>query len=229
MNNDLLNHKVLVIEDDEELNEKIVIRLKRYFKNVYSSLNAEDGYNIYLKEKSDIMFVDIELPKMNGLELLDIIRQKDQNVKVVILTAQSDIDLLLKSTGLKLTKYLLKPLTRADLEETISLLLKEINSFKIIHNESINFQENFSWNKQKNELLKNGDIVNLTPKENEIFKALVDNPNRILSNDELILATYGDYDDTKKEALKTTLKNLRKKLPKDLIQNVFAQGYKLVY
>ena len=102
------------------------------------------------------MFVDIELPKMNGIELIEKIRQKDQNVKVVILTAKSDIDLLLKSAGLKLTKYLLKPLTRADLEEAISLLLQEINSFKIIHNESINFQENFSWDKQKNELSKNG-------------------------------------------------------------------------
>ena len=72
-------------------------------------------------------------------------------------------------------------------------------------------------------------IVNLTPKENEIFKALVKNPNRVLGYDELILATCGEYDDTKKEALKTTLKNLRKKIPKNLIQNIFAQGYKLVY
>ena len=66
---DLLDYRVLFIEDDKEVNRKISSRLKRYFKYVYSFFNAEDGYLAYLDKKPHIVFIDINLPKMSGIEL----------------------------------------------------------------------------------------------------------------------------------------------------------------
>ena len=225
----LLDYQVLFIEDDKEVNKKVSSRLKRYFKNVYSVFNAEDGYLVYLDKKPQIMFIDINLPKMSGIELLKKIRVTDHNTKAVMLTARSDVEIVLKATELKLTKYIIKPLNRKDIEETIGLLINEINSFKVIHEKIIHFKDNFFWNKETKELFDNNIKVLLTPTENRLFQAFVKNMNRVLSFDDIILEIWNDFDNDKKVTLKTTVKNLRKKLPKGLILNEYGIGYKLIY
>jgi len=229
MQSELLEYKVLFIEDDKEINQRVTSRLKRYFKTVYSVTNAEDGYQVYLDLKPDIMFIDINLPKMNGVELLEKIRVKDHNTKAVMLTARSDIDIVLKATELKLTKYLIKPLNRKELEDTIEILIYEINNFKTVNEKNIYFQNNFFWNKEKLELYENGTKISLTATEDKIFQCFINNLNRVLSYDDIIIDVWDDMSNDKKETLKTTLKNLRKKIPDDLIQNVYGIGYKLVY
>lgn len=229
MDNELLDYKVLFIEDDKEINQRVTARLKRYFKHVDSVFNAEDGYVLYLDKRPDIIFIDVNLPKMNGLNLLKKIREKDHNTKAVMLTAKSDIDTVLQSTSLKLTKYLIKPLNRKDLEETILLLKKEITDFKVINENNFHFSDNYFWNVEKSELKHNSNIVTLTPNENKLFQTFIKNINRILSYDDLSLELWDDFNEDKNEALKTTIKNLRKKIPKDLIQNEYGIGYKLIY
>lgn len=229
MDNELLDYKVLLIEDEKEINEKVTSRLKRYFKDVSSVFNAEDGYAFYLEKKPTIMFIDISLPKMNGLELLEKIRESDHNTKAVMLTANTEIETVLQASELKLTKYLIKPLNRKNLEEAIEALIKEINNFKVINEKNLYFQDNFSWNIEKNELMQNSYKVSLTPIENKLFQIFIENINSVLSSDDLIMEIWDDYSDDKNARLKTTIKNLRKKLPKDLIQNEYGLGYKLIY
>lgn len=225
MQNELLGLKVLFIEDDLEINKKIGARLERYFSNVYSARSAEDGYEVYLHVKPDVMIVDINLPKMNGVELVRKIRKRDQNTKIVMLTAKSDAQTLLEATELKLTKYLIKPLNRKTLEEMINQLVYEIDNFKVINEKIIYFKDGFSWSREKCELYSRGTKVSLTPIEYKIISYLIENLNRTVSHDSIIAYVWRDEFDDKKLALKTALKNLRKKLPDNLIGNEFGRGY----
>jgi len=227
MRSNLLPYKVLFIEDEKEVNQKVSLKLQRYFTKVYSVTNAEDGYKVYLDSKPDIMFIDINLPKMSGVEFLKKIRKKDHNTKAVMLTARSDVQTLIQTAELKLTKYLIKPLNRKALEETIEQLIYEMNNFKTVNEKNIYFQNNFFWNKEKCEFYKNSVKIPLTPIETKILECLINNLNRVMSYDNIIVYVWDDISSDKKAALKTALKNLRKKIPDGLIQNEYAVGYSI--
>ncbi len=131
MRRELKPFSILFIEDEESILKKFVKYLSNRFKNVYGTTNAEDALEIYADKKPDIMMVDIHLPKMNGLEFIDIIRQKDLSTKIIILTAYNEIDYLLSATSLKLIDYLVKPIKRDTLNKSLLKAIDEIKNFNI--------------------------------------------------------------------------------------------------
>ena len=78
-------YNVLFIEDEKDIRDNYTKYLKRHFLNVYEAVDGEDGYRIYKDKKPEIMIVDINLPKLNGLDLVKKIRQEDQSVKIIML------------------------------------------------------------------------------------------------------------------------------------------------
>jgi len=227
MDNTLLNYAVLFVEDDEEVNKKVSSRLKRYFNNVYTAIDGEQGWKLYLQHKPEILFLDIDLPKLSGIDLLKRVRKNDHNTKAVMLTAYSDVDYLLQTNELKLTKYIVKPLDRAILNETIQKLINEMTNFKTVSIKNIILKDGIQWNFKKAELLKDGNIVSLTPYEKKVFECFAKNTNITLSFDDIIILVWDSFESDKKETLKTIIKTLRKKLPTDTIENVFGIGYRL--
>lgn len=219
-------YKILFIEDEKEIRENYTKYLKRHFANVYEAVDGEDGLVKYKNIKPDIMIVDINLPKLTGLELLKKIRENDQSTKVIMLTAHSDTKFLLEATELKLIKYLVKPISRDELKEALDIAIDEFTKFDILPKKTINFMEGFIWDCVSQELFGNGNIVPLTNKEKSIVSLLLSNPNRVYSYDEIIMEVWDDYEGDKIDALKTIVKNIRKKLPKNTIKNVFGVGYK---
>ncbi len=124
-------YDLLFIEDEIAIRQNYVAGLKLMFQNVYEASSAESGYNIYQEKKPQILIVDIHLPKMSGLELINTIRKKDINTKIIILTAYSDADYLLQASSLKLVQYLVKPIKRDQLNSALQNAIKELQNFKI--------------------------------------------------------------------------------------------------
>ena len=220
-------YSILFVEDEDEIRRNFVIHLKKYFKNVYEARDGEEGYSLYRKFKPDILFIDINLPKLNGLDLVKKIREFDQQSKIIILTAHFNSPYLHKATELKLTKYLVKPISRAMLSEALNLAIEELNSFSIHSNKLIRLKENFSWDFEKR-ILYNGDSqVKLTQIETKLFEILMKKFNNTSSYDEIIYTLWDDYEGDKISTLKTIIKNLRKQLPKEMIENIYGVGYKI--
>jgi DNA-binding response OmpR family regulator len=165
---------------------------------------------------------------MSGLDLLKKIRQEDHTTKAIMLTAFSNKNYLLDASELKLTKYLLKPITRSELKDALSKAIEELQNFKIISNHIIYFRDNFAWETQSYTLFQNSKEIPLTPNERKILKLLFSNINRVFSIDDIIVYVWDSFENDKNIALKTAIKKLRAKLPKGVIENVYAQGYKLV-
>jgi two-component system, OmpR family, response regulator VanR len=136
-------YTILFVEDEDTIRENYVSYLKNYFQEVYEARNAEEALVIYKSKTPDIMIVDIHLPKMNGIELVRRIREKDYSTKVIMLTAFTDTKLLLDATSLQLTKYLVKPINRQELKDTLRLAINEIKSFTVTPNKNIALNDEY--------------------------------------------------------------------------------------
>ncbi|MCD6174106.1 MAG: response regulator transcription factor [Sulfurimonas sp.] len=226
MDNKSKPYSILFVEDEKEIRDNYIKYLKRHFLNVYEAVDGEDGYQIYKNKKPDIMIVDINLPKLNGLDLVKRIRENDQNTKVIMLTAYSNTNYLLEAIELKLVKYLIKPISRDELREALDLAVLEFSKFDIKSKKVLNLEDGFVWNYVSEEMLHNDMEVLFTNKEKQILKLLLLNPNIVFSYDEIIAEVWENLEDDKLDPLKTMIKNIRKKLPKDTIKNIFGVGYK---
>ncbi len=107
--------KVLIVDDEAHIRQLI----RRFLsKEGYGIFDAEDGveaYKIYKEEKPDIILSDINMPRMNGLELLEKIRKEDNNTVVVITTSMDAAEYTLKALRRRANDYIGKPFTKSDI------------------------------------------------------------------------------------------------------------------
>lgn len=226
MINKVQPYNILFIEDEKDIRDNYTKYLRRHFLNVYEAVDGEDGYGVYKDKKPEIMIVDINLPKLNGLDLVKKIREEDQSVKVIMLTAYSDTKYLLDASELKLVKYLVKPITRRELKSALDVAVEEFSMFDVVSKKTINLKDGYAWDYEMKKVLLNGLEISFTNKEQQIVTLLLSNPNYVFTYDEIIIEVWSSFEDDKLDPLKTLIKNIRKKLPKDTIKNVFGVGYK---
>lgn len=224
---DLYPYKILVVEDEEAIRKNYIIFLKMFFKEVYEADDGEKAYNLYKSEKPDIMIVDINIPKLNGLELIKKIREKDFTTKIIILTAHSDKYFLFEAIELKLIKYLVKPVSRKDLNEALDLAINEISQYTILNIKNIQLTDEYSWNTELKELKFHNKIIDLTNKERNFLSLLLSHKNRAFNYDEIFEYVWTNEELISLNSLKNLVKRLRKKLPENMILNVFNEGYKI--
>lgn len=227
MSKELLPYRVLFVEDERQTRENYVIYLKTIFKEVYEAEDGDDGYRQYVDKKPHIMVIDLNLPKMNGLELLKRIRQADHNTKAIMLTAHTDKEFLLSAASLKLVEYLVKPVNRRDLKNALNIAVEELEHFKIEAVKKVVFASGYSWDKESKELLHHKENIQLTAKETKMLELLCSSLGRTFTYDEISEYVWG-YDALgSADSIKTLVKKLRTKLPKSTVENVFGIGYKI--
>ncbi len=222
-------YSILFVEDEEDIRKKYIMYIQKQFEEVYEAKDGEEAYKIEKTKKPSIMIIDINLPKLNGLELLKKIRENDHTTKAIMLTAYSDTQYLLSAAELKLTKYLVKPINRAELKEALNLVVEELEKFNTVSKKILNLNENYYWDLDKSELYQNQQLLPLTKNETKIAEMLFQNINKTMNYDQIIYYvwedSFADIDFIK--SLKATINNLRKKLPIDTIKNVFGIGYRI--
>ncbi|WP_428025143.1 response regulator transcription factor [Arcobacter sp.] len=228
MSNEQKPYSILFIEDEDDIRKKYITYFQKWFKEVYEAKDGEEAYKIYKEKKPHILIIDINLPKLNGLELLKKIREKDHTTKAIMLTAHSDTHYLLSATELKLTKYLVKPITRVELKEALNLAMEELDNFNITSKRIVNLKDNYYWNVETSELYNNNQLISLTNNETKIAEILFSNINQTITYDNIILYVWEDnFERNFLDTLKSTIKNLRKKLPENSIKNIFGLGYRI--
>jgi len=112
---------ILYVEDEPLIRKNALEFLSRYCSYVYEAQDGEEGFQVYQEENIDIIITDIKMPKLNGLDFVSKIRQEDKTTPVIITTAHSDTEYLLKAVELQLVKYLIKPITSDNLKEALSM------------------------------------------------------------------------------------------------------------
>ncbi|QSZ42710.1 response regulator [Sulfurimonas aquatica] len=227
MNEKLTTYKLLFVEDEESTRKNYISYLKRYYRDVYEAEDGEGALKIYREKQPDIMIVDINLPKLNGLDLVKKIRESDQSTKIIMLTAYADVKYLLQAVELNLVKYLVKPVPREALKEALVLAENGIKEYSVVANKIFQLQEGFFWDYEKEELYENKMLVSLTKTETKVISLLASRVSQVFTYDNIVDYLWNDYSENKINSLKTLVKNLRRKLPDESIKNVFGVGYKI--
>lgn len=218
---------ILLVEDELAIRTNYMLYLSQNYIEVYEAEDAESAYEIYKQKKPKIMIVDINLPGMSGIELVEKIRVSDFEVKIIMLTAQSDVKTLLRTSSLKLTDYLVKPIPRKAFKEVLKKAHDELQKFSVMSKSIKSLKDGYSFDFVNMELLEEGSVVRLTKYEKKLLGLLLGKTNIVFTYYVIINNIWGEYDEYKLTSLKTLMKNLRKKLPKDTIMNVFGVGYKV--
>ena len=215
---------LLYVEDEEGIRKNITDSLRYYLKDVYEASNGEEGYLIYKEKSPNIILSDIHMPILNGIEFIKKIRQNDRSTPVVMITAHTDKEYLLEAVELHMEKYLVKPIELDLLFEVLAQCVKMLEINKII---KLNIDDNYSYNFDKKELYYKNENVILNKKEMLFFEVLIKNQNRVTTYEELQNEVWGD-DIMTDSALRSLVRNLRKKLPTDIIINLSGLGYRFV-
>ncbi|MEA3383219.1 MAG: hybrid sensor histidine kinase/response regulator [Campylobacterota bacterium] len=122
MSRDILKQlRVLYVEDEESIRIVLARGLKRRLKELEVAVNGEDGYNKYLKFKPDVIVTDIKMPKLSGLDMSIKIREKDKKTPIIITSAHGESKTLLKAIEIGVNGYILKPIDKDKLFDTITL------------------------------------------------------------------------------------------------------------
>ena len=217
------NLSLLYIEDEPFILQNAVEFLSDQFLEIYEARDGKEGFALYEEKKPDIIITDIEMPKMDGLELCREIRKTDENTPIIITTAFTDQDYLLQAIELNLVKYLIKPIQEELLNEALGICVsKLINRDKSVERlTEVHYFDSFNQT-----LLHLDDFVKLTANELTFLTLLIEQKHRIITYKEIENHIWnGEY--MSEDALKGLVKNLRKKISKNFLQNHSKLGYKI--
>ena len=118
------NFSILYVEDEKEIQEKIAKFLHKIFPHVDVANNGEEGLEKYLENSYDIVITDILMPKMDGLEFIRHIREKNKKQEIIVISANTDSENLTKSIQLEVTGYIIKPI---NIDRTMNVLEQSVD------------------------------------------------------------------------------------------------------
>lgn len=216
-------YTLLYVEDDADVREHIVEFLKRYFKTIYECDSAEEGLKIYEASAPDILLLDINLGGMSGVELATLIRQKDQKTRIVISTAYTTKEFMLQAIELNLTRYLVKPLTNEDLVKAFEKCWYELSDAS-----TVPLGEGYTYNRKMAHITKGNKKIPLRHKELEILEYFIAHEGEVVRYEWLEAHIWKD-ELMSRDAIRSQIRNLRKKLESDMIENISGVGYRFSF
>ena len=217
---------ILIIEDDIETLEIMVELFESTFSNVYTSTNGYEAIEIFEKNLIDVILCDINIPKLNGLDTISKIRELDYSIPIIIISACSDTQTLLKASNCNIQGYILKPIMFDDVQNIKNKIFHHQNYEFMNKNIEINFST--SLNLQNNQIIIEGKIIKLTIKETEFLKLLIKKKGYIVSYEIIDQVVWGEENIMSSTSLRTLVKNIRKKLSCEIIENIPKTGYRIV-
>lgn len=220
----LKNKTLLYAEDELSVQAQYTTYFKNIFKKVYIASNGEEVLNLYKENKIDALILDINMPRINGLELTRQIKSLNPNIPIILLTARFDKETLKEAIELQLLTYLEKPVSRNNLKEALNKLSKNFEDKNIINLWQIegNF---YYWNNNQKFLYINDKNIKLTKKETLFLNLLIEK-NSICTYQDIYEYIWENSDKQYNEStIKTLLSSLRLKLPNNAIKSIYGIGY----
>jgi len=197
--------KILLLEDDEVLAETLCELLESEDFDVVHVTDGEMALDVTFKSAFDLFLLDVNVPQLNGFELLKALREADDTTPAIFITSLNDIASLSKGFEVGADDYIKKPFDFDELLVRIKALMR-----KSYHGHaSVVKVANFSFDIEKDELYKDGKFVKLSPYEHHIVKLFFKNLDQTLIK-EHILEELGEGKEMSEGALRVHIAKLRK-------------------
>jgi len=213
--------KLLIIEDEERMNQLLVKVLRKLGYTTDSAFDGEEAVNLYFENNYDLVVLDLNLPKLDGMEVLKVIREDSAELPVLILSARSEVNDKIHGLDEGANDYLTKPFHFEELTARVRALLRrnsKVSGKKIEIGNVILDTANKTF-------MVDGVSVTLSKKEYGIMAYLMLRKGETISVQKLIESVWESDRDEMEESFYVRMSILRRKLPKDFIKNVRGQGY----
>ncbi|ECY1638431.1 response regulator transcription factor [Campylobacter jejuni] len=213
---------ILVVEDEVKARESMINILSERFSKVIGAQNGDEGLKKFKKFKPDLVITDIAMPIMDGLDMAREIKEISDDVPIVVLSAYSEKERLLRSIDIGIDKYLIKPVDIEELFKVLDYLIGE----KIEANMLVKISEEYQFNKTKRTLIYSGGEIVLTKKELAFISLLLKQPGALVLHEDIKKNVWiGEH--VSDIAVRTFIKRVRDKVGEDFIKNVPSLGYKI--
>lgn len=218
-------YKILVVEDDNQIQELIVEFLNSQGYSVDMANDGVEGYEKFKKNKYDLVILDVMMPKLNGYSLCKMIKTIDKEVSIIFLTALNDEESEIKGFDLDADDYINKPFSFNILVKRVEAVLKRKNKEK--KEEDVLSFEGLKLDLEKFKSYVDDEEIELTLKEFNILKLMLSSYPKVVSRENLIEKIWGYeyFGDTR--VIDAHMKNIRKKIKKDYIKTIKGVGYVL--
>lgn len=228
-----MQHKILLVEDDLSIQEMVNGYLTKEGFVVAVASDGEEGITKFLEDQFDLVILDIMMPKMDGLEVMNIIRKKS-SVPILIMSAKdTDVDKAL-GLGLGADDYICKPFSMIELSARVKAGIRRSTKYSapqkkedemiVIGDLKID-TANFT-------VQKNNEVIKLTSKEFELLKLFATNRNRVFTKAQIYNLIWNEEYYGDENVINVHMRRLREKIEEDpsqpqYIKTLWGIGYKL--
>lgn len=218
--------RILVAEDEMSLNDLLQDALRM---NGYETISAKHGLEalrLTREEKPDLVILDINMPQIDGFEVLEKLRKENNNVPVIVLTARDQKDDKATGFGLGADDFVTKPFGLEELLMRVAAVLRRAKNVKPTSNLLIVGKIELDQNNYR--LKVNGTEVEISPTEFKLLQYLMNNSGRVLTREQILSAVWGLDFETDGAILDTYISYLRKKIGNSAnIRTVRGIGYQI--
>ena len=213
---------ILIVEDEEIIREGVSEYLSEVGYNVLNAGDGQEGLDLFLNNRVDLVILDIMLPKLNGFVVLNKIREVS-DVPVIMLTAMSDINAQVMSFDEKADDYITKPFSVLILHKRIEALFRRRVQVTKINKWNYNdIEVDFLGFTAK----RKDKFIDLKPKEIKLLELLLKYKNQVLTRDQILDILWTIDEAPNNRVIDVYIKNIRKKLELNCIVTVKGIGYK---
>lgn len=214
--------KILLLEDDVILNEIITEHLETMGFDVLSTYCGDEAQTLLYEEKFDILILDVNVPNINGFEVLKDLRENKIRTPAIYITSLIGNDDMKKAFESGCDDYIKKPFELSELELRINNVKRLYHLDEKI---TINFDDKTSYNFKTLEIKNNDSIIRLSKTEAKVLEYLITNKNRTISIEEIQLNNWSYEQMPLDTTIRTYIKNFRKALGKEKIDTIKGLGY----
>lgn len=208
--------KILILEDEIGIRSFVSINLKR---EGYDVIEAGTGSEAIEKLNSEpnitVALLDIMLPDMSGVDVCRYIREKYENMAIIMLTAKAQEDDKIEGFVAGADDYMIKPFSIKELLFRVSALIRRVKKDNDTRKSSVLDLPPFSLDINKRKLYKDGNVVDLTPTEFSIVKFLMMNASDSLSRDQILQEVWGSTELYDYKIVDVNIRRIRNKIEED--------------
>ena len=229
-----MENRILLIEDDIEISEMVKNYLSKEGFNITTALDGEIGISKFLNNSYDLVLLDLMMPKLDGMEVMRIVREKS-SVPILIMSAKdSDVDKAI-GLGLGADDYIAKPFSMVELLARVKAAIRRATKYsqsekkeeeKVVHFGDLTIEmENYS-------VFKNGINLQLTSKEFDILKLFISNPKRVFTKSDVFNFIWKEDYFGDENVISVHMRRLREKIEDNpskpiYIKTLWGIGYRL--
>ncbi|MEA3554659.1 MAG: response regulator [Campylobacterota bacterium] len=222
--------KVLYVEDNKEVRESTLLMLENFFDYIVIAVDGDNGLKLYqnyfydTNNYFDIVISDIQVPKLNGVDMVRKIYKINKEQKIIMVSAYSDKEYLIPLLNMGVEGFMQKPLSF----EQITNIVKEV--CKTFQDKLVtDFGDGYTYNRLSNLLLKDDENIKLNSNEVKLLELFLKNTDKNFTLEDMFNYIFFDepYKEFSTNSIRALLKRFRKKLPGNLIINNRTFGYRI--